>query len=84
MCPATFKLTTPKFMFFVLFSKQKQAHLHTSALICGGLSTLEYNSSAQAACYMFTNNMWTTVASLTTARYGHGMAVYKGTVEIAY
>jgi len=61
-------------------------HFHTAvandtldtALVCGGLTGALY---VQSACYTYslTANAWTQAASLNTARYGHGMAVYKGT-----
>jgi hypothetical protein len=50
----------------------------TTAMVCGGRARDNY--SAQATCFMYSalDDVWTTVASLNTPRYFHGMAVYKG------
>jgi hypothetical protein len=48
-----------------------------SVLVCGGLAL---DSPAQSACYTYTvgADVWTQAAHMNTARYAHGMSVYKG------
>jgi hypothetical protein len=52
----------------------------TTALVCGGATTFTADS-AQSACYSYApdGDAWTNALSLKTARWAHGMAVYKGT-----
>ena len=47
-----------------------------TALVCGGWDGL----SVQATCYSYsvTKDVWSPAAQMITARYWHGMAVYKG------
>jgi hypothetical protein len=46
-----------------------------TALVCGGMYT-----TAQSQCFSYAAeaDVWSPAAQMNTARYGHGMAVYKG------
>ena len=47
-----------------------------TTLVCGGIS----NSGVQSACFSYAaaKDVWSPAAQMITARYEHGMAVYKG------
>jgi hypothetical protein len=56
---------------------------HQSILVCGG-SKNYFWGSVQADCRAYAPapvNKWTMVAALNTARFGHGMAVWKGRLK---
>jgi hypothetical protein len=46
--------------------------------VCGGITDMGGN--ARSACYVYDeiNDVWTTMATMNEARYGHGMAVCRG------
>jgi hypothetical protein len=62
---------------------ERAVYLHTAltldtntALVCGGSN----GSAAQSECFSYaaTEDVWSPAAQMITARYLHGMAVYKG------
>jgi hypothetical protein len=59
-----------------------------SALVCGGVT--DYGTKVQSTpmCNLYspakTSTQWTAVVAMNTARYGHGMAVYKGTLSFSW
>ena len=53
-----------------------------TALVSGGLVVV----GVQSTCYSYVaaTDVWSDAAPLTTARYMHGMSVYKGTHSLPY
>jgi hypothetical protein len=73
-------------MIFAVYSHTAVALATNTALVCGGWvwgmgwRDSTHPTPALSACssYSATNDVWSPAAQMNTARYGHGMAVYKG------
>lgn len=53
-----------------------------TVLVCGGSVNAEGEAQAKCDVYDAIRDKWTVAASMKTARYAHGMAIYKGAFSL--